>query len=123
MRNIEVKRIENIRDWRSAFRPFRLSADNVGPAEIQRDEMVEMIDDLLTMLEPKETSLNDRVILSIGYNHYLLSESMTAQDIATLIRFFDTCLEIDYQSVVSIDRPKIEIQLVPRDQIKMPGAD
>jgi len=118
MRNIETRRIDEIRDWRSAFRPFNIVPDNTGPAQIQRDEMVEMIDDLLTFLDPKESSLNDRVVLSISYNNYLLSESMTAQDVATVLRFFDTTQELDFQNTLTKDRPKIEIRLVPRDQIK-----
>ena len=64
----------------------------------------------------------DRVVLSVGYTYFLLSDTMTAQDVTTLIRFFSEVQTTDFQfNVLTDDRPKVEIVLVPRDKITMPG--
>lgn len=74
----------------------------------------------IELIAEAQPSTKDRVVLQIGYSNYLLPDTMTSQDVVTLLRFFDTAQELDYNNAVSDKRPKIEIHLVPRDEIKMP---
>lgn len=62
----------------------------------------------------------DRVVLQINYTSYLLSETMTSQDIVTLLRFFDSVQELNYDNEITDKRSNVEIHMVPRDKIKMP---
>lgn len=44
-------RVKEIREWRSAYREFKITPDNVKQHERQQTEMIEMIDDLLDAVE------------------------------------------------------------------------
>lgn len=63
----------------------------------------------------------DRVVLQIGYNNYLMPDTMTIQDVVTLLRFFDTVQELNYDNAITDKRPNVEIHMVPRDKITMPS--
>lgn len=64
---------------------------------------------------------NERVILQINYNSYLLPNNLTAEDVATLIRLFDGVEGIGYSNEVDGESPKVEIRLIPQAEIKYPG--
>lgn len=98
-----------------------------GNGEQQNRCFLEALLDIRDQGQPVEVIVEvqpltrDRVVLSVGYTYFLLSNTMTAQDVTTLIRFFTEVQMTDFQfNVLTDERPKVEITLVPPDKIKMP---
>ena len=122
MSDLKARRLDEIKDWRSAFRSFNIVSDNVEPAMRQRDEMVEIIDDLLSFMDTPEVSVNNRVIFQVGYNSYLLAEHVRVIDIAMLVRALDGALELGWDDTLKDDKeaPNVQIRVVPREAIKAP---
>lgn len=125
MSDLQARRLDEIKDWRSAFRSFNIVSENVEPAMRQRDEMVEIIDDLLSFMDTPEASLNNRVIFQVGYNNYLLSEHVRVIDVAMLVRALDGAIELGWDDTLRADKEvtTVQIRIVPRESIKAPVAD